>query len=176
MISLIPIAQSQIDWNTFLKETSTSLGRSATAGLDKRRMPINQTLSDFICILREIESPGIEPFGLAGQLLSHIHMSFLMFATDSATLSVVTKTRLIFTVVPTKINNFQLSIISGTLHEWRAALLNCLSPDIAHIQDIRVFGSLALKHFEKANLQRYMLSGINQTVYGDGTIRLIEER
>lgn len=173
MIHLLPIAQTVIDWEAFLKDANASLGRSPTASLDKGWLRFSRSLSDFICILKEIETPGAEPFSPAGALLSHIHFSFLMVATDSATLSIVTKTRLTFTVVPSKINNFQLSIVSGTAYEWRSALLDCLSPNVNSIpQDLRDFGTDVLKEFEKLKLQSFM-SGLIQTPVADGTARLV---
>ena len=175
MIYLIPLGQTEIDWKAYLSKANEVIGRSPTAKLDESWQGQNKTLSDFIATLKELDSPGSDSYGPAGALLEHVHVSYILIAPKQSTVDIVLKSRLMCTVIPTKHGDFSFTVISGTLGQWRSALINCCQPDGIVSYDVRYFGTLATNHFSQANLNQFM-SGLNVVNLGDKTIRLIDSR
>ena len=172
MIRLIPIAQTQVDWDTFLREVSDALKRNPLEQLNARWITPTKSLSDFVVALKEIDMPGSEPFEAANHLLTHIHVSFILVCTDAALLEIINRSRLHFTAAKSCLENFRISIVSGTLHEWRSALLNCCSNGQSF--EVREFGTLAFGRLEYAAMIQYM--SLEFILTNDRTIRLLEKR
>lgn len=170
MLTLVPISQIEIDWKTFLRVGHEVLGRSPTTTIDEKWLKFNKCVSDYLSVLKEIQQPGADPFGLAGSLLDHVHVGFLLITTKSATLSIVTTSRLRATPVQSKQEDYYLTVISGNLSEWRTALLDCCVDSVS--TTVREFGTRAYEFFDQAGLRQFMLAGTKVSM-ADGTMRLV---
>jgi hypothetical protein len=170
MISLIPICGPRIDWKSYLRVCNEVLGRSPANKLDSQWHTITDSVADFLATLKEIIAPGSLPFDEAGALFDHVHFTFLLIATRSATYSIITTSRLDCTTVNSQREDFNLSIISGTLAQWRTAVLNCCVDDI--IFEVREFGTQVINYFEAQNLKL----GLKKISMSDGTVRLLEKK
>lgn len=173
MLYVTPIASTAVDWQTYLKTVSESLGRSSTASLDNQWHEIKFTLPEYLATLREIINPGSPPFEAVGHLLSHLHQTFVVVATKSTIIELISTTRLHYSFSETAHPDYYLLIISGTLTEWRTALLNCCTTDVNG--DVRSFGTKAMEYFEKVGL-RQMMAGLYKIPMADGSVRLIEKK
>jgi len=171
MFIIKPLSETQvISWGSYCSAIEEFLDRSATAGFDAKYMTLEKnSLSHFLATLREVEYPGTNPFDPVYAHLDHAHMSMLLIATKELGSTVISKSRLHATTVQTARNDFSLSILSGTLAQWRIAIINTCDPSVS--QEIREFGTAVLEYFNKIDL-RQVVSGLVQTPMGDKTIRV----
>lgn len=173
MFQLIPIAQTTIDWNTYLSKFYEISGRSATTTLDTKGVEFKKSLANYLSTLKEIDNPGSDPINQAGVLLEHISLSFLLIATKKVTINVLIKSRLPGVISITKHDDFDISIISGNLSQWRTAIINCCSADVS--SSIRQFGSAIISHLEEIGLKPFVVGNLLQIEMSDGTFRLKSE-
>lgn len=174
MLQLIPLSQTQIDWANYLKVANDALDRSPTAAMDEHWQKLTQSLSDYIATLREIESPGRKPLALAGAILCHVHIAFMLIAPKNATYEIILESKLDATPVLTRHNDFVFSIISGNLSQWRTAILNCSANANGHNSaNLREFSTSAYEFFSQLKLAHYMLD-VKIIPMHDGTVRMIE--
>ncbi len=164
IINLIPLSHTAVNWKDYLQVASDALGRSPTAGRDAQWKKHAESLSVYLDTLNEI-SPD-------GAALEHVHISFILVAPQQATYAIIIKSKLSATTAVTKHNDFNLSILSGTLSEWRSTILDCCTDKVSI--DIRQFGAAALAYIDQLNLSQFM-TGIVRVPMGDGTIRLIDK-
>lgn len=169
---IIPLSQTVVDWDV-INQLAEVLGRNPCRAFDEKFMEVQQKLPHYLSILKEIERPNGDNNHLAtpvGSLLAHVHLSFLMIASKTVTMSIVTKAQLVSTVVPAKHEDFSLSILSGTLDRWRSALLNCCVDNVS--EDVRHFGTDMIKVFTNLGLYPYF-GGLTPIAMADGTKKLI---
>ena len=173
MFKLVPLATTKIDWDSYLRLATEAIGRSPTSKLDETWHVVTRSIADYMATLKEIEMKDSDPHTGAGVLLEHVHHSFMMIASRLATFSIIMKTRVAATTIPTTHDDFNFTILSGNLSQWRSAILNCCVPDVSF--DVRSFGTALIEHFDSVGLKRYILDAI-QVQLGDGTVRLLERK
>lgn len=171
MIKVIPISQTEINWAEYLGTLNDALNRSPTATIDSQSLEMNFSLSNYLSTLKEIMKPGSDPFRDASSLLDHVHVSFIVITTKETMLQLITETRLNFTTTETKHNDYYLAVVSGTLSQWRTAVLNCCAEFVN--TDIRQFGTMVLNVFEQTKIRQF-LDGLTRVPMADGTVRLLK--
>ncbi len=169
MFHFSPLAQSEIDWDEFLKTSLSALARSPTDTLDRKGAVQIKDYAYYLSCLREFQSPGSQPFGLVGALGEHLSFSFFILATKGTTLNILNAAKVKSTTVVSKQEDFYLTILSGTLVEWRSVILNCCVDTVPY--DIKVFGTKLLEYFEQLNIKRFLFSA-DPIRTSDGTYRL----
>jgi hypothetical protein len=173
VFKLLPMSKTVIDWELYLRTATEALGRSPTATLDEQRHQFTRSLPDYIATLKEVELKGGNPHSPGGVQLEHIHQGFMLIASRQATYSIVMKSRVAASTAMSIHDDFNLTILSGTLGQWRSAILNCCVDEVSF--DVRSFGMELLIYFDSVGLKRYMLDAI-QVQLGDGTVRLLERK
>ena len=150
MIHVIPIAKTDVDWNAYLQIARKVLGRSITRSLDSANRPVKGP-DGFIATLGEVINEGSNAgtvMANAGSLLRHFTYTFLCVMPNDVLWDVMEETDLVITSVPLGMN--RLAIITGTLHEWRTAIIDECSE--AATQGLRLFLNQVLFHLEKEGL------------------------
>lgn len=146
MLELVPIVIPQIDWKTYLSVAQMILGESVSTDFDSARLPVGSrafvtsvnTLSETLPAL-DIDSPA----------LRHLHYTFLLATIEGAYLALMETTKLDFTSSQSARPGVRVAIVSGTLQEWKNAVVACShSPN----QDVKAFGIKAKQYFDIADL------------------------
>lgn len=133
MIEIVPIAASGVSWNNLLKAASGFTGHKINKSVDASKIK----LSDYDKIIMSLDELSPQ------SSQAHLFFSFLILAPASFIFSLHEKTHLIISSSKSKERNHKVSIISGSLGEWRSSLL--VIPEL----------SALLPFFNKAGLRQY---------------------
>jgi hypothetical protein len=166
MYILIPLGDTRIDWKSYLRVCQQALNKNVLTELDEQWITPTQSLSDYICSLKMISGNNV-----VSNLLDHVHITFILVAVKSTTVKLITITRLVFTTTGTIHDDYNLSIVSGNLNQWRTAMMNCCADDQSI--DVKDFGSKIYDYFDKIGLRKYVLD-MTKIPNADGTINLIK--
>jgi hypothetical protein len=171
MFEIIPIALTGVNWPVYLATAQKVLGFSIAASFDKHG--IKNDLTKFLVSLEELhtEEP-VEPnvaLSEAGSLLRHASASFMCLLPAETV-------NLFREEVDLAINSsqthagFRLCIITGTLLQWRDAVINCSVSRLT--RDVRMLCNQFMAYFENAGLGA-IWGKFNKTQMSDQTFRLM---
>jgi len=120
---IILISQPAIDFGTLLSISADALGYSPAAKADAcyRELADAERFLSYLAAIRQKDAEvGFEP-----NLLGHVHFSALLASTNKDLLSIFTCCAGMSVVTTeTKIPGLQLSVLSGTLAQWRDAAVS----------------------------------------------------
>lgn len=151
---VVLISKSDIDSHQFLAVTAKALGYSPAKASDQT----TRRLSDFerfLSILACYENPDAinrpvgETISNSASLCAHLHFSFLYAASHDTIFESMSCTRLQH-VVARGITGVQLAYVSGTLDEWKTAIIECCT--LAASFHVRSLYGKVLLALEKAGV------------------------
>jgi len=158
---IIPLIIPRINWEDYLKNTSTR-------GIDASPIKLSE-YSKFIASLGEFRSnKTTEPFSVlrkAGDLLEHLQFSFLILGSKELFFRVmeITSLHVVFSTGQ--------AIVSGTLKQWNSAIINCLDTTYSPTEEMRTVFNECLQFFDYCGLQT-IFSNYSRIPLRDGTYLL----
>lgn len=171
MLELIPITSTTVDFNTLLLTTKKALHRSISDSVDSHNMPA-RTPAGFLACLGEFHTEGSNPHNVlreAGCFLEFMTYGFLLITNRELTFEIIQESRLPFLTTETIRVDHTLSFLSGTLSQWRTAIINCASDRMP--SDIRLFANKSMSYFEKIGLSE-VFAKFDKVMMPDQTYRL----
>lgn len=169
---MILIGKTSIDWPAFLTTAKTALGHSASTILDNNSLKANSLPAFIVALggLQEATRPNdvlLEP----GSILNHVSYSFLSSIPEDTAIELMENTPLAVFGTPVG-KNGRLVIITGSLQDWRTAIINCCSDTTT--LELRASLDLAMLAFEKEGLSLIWGRYRKQTL-PDKTFILVEQ-
>jgi len=129
MPSVVLISVPSIDFRTFIGLSHKVLGRSPAASSDACRRELSDAERFLSCLaaLRDERAPA----GLSPRLLSHVSFSALVGADERDMLDILQCCAgCPFVVVETVVRGVQAAVVTGTLSQWRDAVVSGCSKGI----------------------------------------------
>jgi len=157
-MSVRPILVSNFAWTEFLKDVTNLCGRSPTQGIDSYHYKLSN-YARLIATLGEFRvSEKCDPKKIlysAGDLLSHLHFGFLIDGSANLIYQIMEFTDLKIVSTRLKEKRGRIAIVSGTLKQWREAIINILNGDklVKRNQDLCWVFSQCLDFFFQLGLQ-----------------------
>lgn len=122
--SIKPIIGPSIRWSIFLKDTTDLTAHSITTSIDKSGLVLSD-YAKFLVALSELhvgkQLNPIEVLKNNATILEHLHFSFLVTDKSILILKINEATKL--SILSTKIDGGRVALISGTLGEWKTAIV-----------------------------------------------------
>lgn len=156
-VVVYPIIQTTIDWDLFLQLSQSCLKRDVTHSLDGKNKSVGDYPS-FISALGELEIPDSDPDKVLlepGALLKHLFFGFFVVAPTDDINVIRLKSDLGIATAKLQLPGYSVAIITGTLEEWRTAVINCCIERVS--SSIRLIFNEILMHFERIGLHRIWL-------------------
>lgn len=139
----ICIAKTEPDWHALLKNAQESIGRSITASLDERNLPL-AGIASFLVALSEFEGRGDAVAAMRDNRIVRKHASFA-FLVNVPRVEFFTLVNLGLAVTAASDGDF--AVVSGKLSEWVEAVVGG-----TRLPQLRKFFCLMLAYFERENL------------------------
>jgi hypothetical protein len=168
MIKIIPLVSPSIDYDVLFKTCKELLGRSVTSRLDTKGISTRSPLG-YLRVLSEIA--GVDFDDNPGSLLSQLYYSFLVIADSNTVLEMCVHSTLSIYSEPCNYS-FRISILGGTLLQWRETIINSCSEVSTDL--VRIVMEQCLNHFDKLGLG-YLWSGYTKKRAPDKTLFLEEK-
>lgn len=122
------ILGSAISWAEFLKDTAALTGYSLTRGIDAYSYKLSD-YAKFIASLGEFrfgkQQNPITVIQSANDFLDHLHFGFLIYGTTKLIFTIMEQTDL--KIITVKVEKGRAAIVTGTLRQWKNAIINILS-------------------------------------------------
>jgi len=165
------IQQPNVDFSTFLSTAHQMFGYSPSSAVDA----VNKQLSDserFLSCLSAMKDQNA-PVGLPPHLLAHVSFSVLVAANERDILDVLEYcSTMAFTTAETVARGVDAAVITGTLSQWRDAVIAGCQPQAE--ASVRALFNKILTLFESQNLSVW--SGCSRTTHPDDTLLLEDLR
>lgn len=150
-----PILVSNFAWTEFLKDAADLCGHSPIHGVDS----YNYKLSEYarlIAVFGEFRSgKKCDPKQIlysAGDLLSHLYFGFMIDGSASLIYNIMELTDLKIISTRLKEKKGRAAIVSGTLKQWKDAIINILNPTIKRNRELCWVFSQCLDFFYQLGL------------------------
>lgn len=111
-----------VDFSTLINAADKVLGRSVCEGVDKTSKNLSdaERFLSILAALKDVQSP----VGLPPNLLTHVSFSVLTMASDLDMMDILEScSGMPFTQTETTMRGVVLAVISGTLQQWRDAVV-----------------------------------------------------
>lgn len=151
MIKTIIVGKTNIDWNNLLLASQQVLGRSISKTLDDAGLAPKVPVG-LLTVLSELKSEGSKPMDIMnnpGFALDHVSYSILCLSLQDSIFDVMQYTELRVVTAKSESGTI-LSYITGTLGQWRSAIINGLSKNSS--KSFREFLDSCLLEFDKEGL------------------------
>jgi len=167
-LKIYPLQIGTVDWEVYVRVCKEFLGESPTRGIDSAGVKLDTP----IAFLKTLDLNN-QPINAISQehLYKHIFFSFILI-TDLVTIAQISE-RTSLSIAFVEKRHEALVIISGTLADWKYAIVNC-SNKYADIKVREVANGLFVR-FEAAGFKE-IWAEFKQTPERDGTIRLERKR
>jgi len=130
---VIPITLSQVDWTNYLSVSKRLLGRSPATGVDNCPAQLS-SISKYLASLAEFKlgrtSDVQSNLRRPGPWLRHFSLSFMVVSSTTTILFFAETTSLDVLSAPAAEDEGRVAILSGTLADWRDAVIICCNPDV----------------------------------------------
>lgn len=163
------ITQPAVDFKTLLVVSHQALGYSIAAASDGSRRDQHPAEKFLSCLaaLRDQHAPA----GLTPNLLTHVSFSVLIIADEFDTLDILEcAAGMPFVTTETQSRGVQLTLASGTLAQWRDAVVTGTRKSGA----VQSLYCQIMSHFEAVNLNPW--SDFNKKWATDGGLFLLENK
>lgn len=170
-MTIVPISLSTVDWASLLQATQTALGRNVLAAVDNERRAYSD-LAKTIAAYGAFAEPRAKPTTLISEstsVLRHLHFAFLVLAEEEALNEVRDRTALAFTTARDCKRGKSFAVVSGTLDQWKVALIESCSPNST--EEVRTLFSGFLVWFDRQGLSE-VFQQFSRRSHADGTILL----
>jgi len=127
--SAILISAPSIDFCTFIGLSHHALGRSPAASSDACRRELSDAERFLSCLAAMRDERA--PVGLSPHLLKHVSFSAFIGADERDMLEILQLTGMPFIVVETIVRGVQAAVVTGTLSQWRDAVVSGCSKGIS---------------------------------------------
>ena len=143
------IQQPSIDFSTFLAVSHEMFGRSISSAADASHKQLNDT-EKFLTCLAAMKDRNV-PVSLPPHLLTHVSFSVLLASNERDILDVMEYcSSMPFTTAETVARGVDAAVVTGTLAQWKNAVVAGCSPDVE--PSVRFLFNKILSIFEAANL------------------------
>ena len=143
------IQRPAIDFPTFLGLSHKMFGHSPAAAADRNRRQLHDA-ERFLSCLASLQDPNAL-VGLSPHLLAHVSFSVLLATNERDLLDVLGYcSGMPFVAADTVARGFQAAVITGTLAQWRDAVISGCQADVEG--SVRALFNKILSIFEAANL------------------------
>lgn len=116
------IAQPAVAFDSLLMACSETLDYNVTNGIDSTEKKLSDS-ERFLSILAAIRDPEA-PAGLPPNLLTHVSFSVLTISSDVDMMDVLEAcSGMAFTYAETKFQGVLVAVITGTMQQWRDAIV-----------------------------------------------------
>lgn len=169
MIKLI--GQTTFKTSEFLSDLQTALGRSISTPIDAVNADPNCPASLIVAIC-EMLSEGCNYYKVLqnpGSVTKHISFTYLALGSSDHCSEISQHTNLSCHSILAR-RGIHLHLISGTLEQWRTAIINCNSEIVDY--DLRRLFNMFLSDFESMGFKDLWL-GFTKKSLPDTTIKLI---
>lgn len=149
---VVPIALSQVAFSDYLSVSKELLGRSVTCGVDSCPAKLSD-IARYLASLAEFKlgrtSDVQSNLRRPGLWLRHFSLSFMVLSSTS-TISFLAEATSLDVLSASAEDEGRVAILSGTLANWRDAVIMCCSPDVPkRLRELfnimkRAFGQLGL--------------------------------
>lgn len=174
MIKVFIIGKTQVDFNTLYSVSKQILGRSVSRVLDEAKAEA-KVPSGYIPVLMEFKTPGTKPVAALrnpGFTLLHVHYTFLVVSTPEIVSDIQQQTNLQLISEKSQ-TGLSLAIITGSLDQWRSAIINGLSDSCGF--GLRSFLDNCLIEFDKEGLGP-IFQDYDRVTQSDNTFGLKKKR
>lgn len=127
MIAVVPIAYTKVNWDVFKKLTFNATRRNIRAAVDGQKQ--TNEINEYISSLSEFREEGsnyLDSLRNAGSLLDHASVTMLCAIPDTLLITMLIEMNL--SVVRPRDLYENLIIMSGSLSQWRTAIINLGCP------------------------------------------------
>jgi hypothetical protein len=148
-ISAVLISQTAVDFTTFLALAHKALGFSPSANVDQSRLNHSDAERFVSCLaaLRDSSAPA----GITPNLLAHVSYGVLLFADERDLIDILeAASGLAVVTSETLARNVMLAILTGTLAQWRDAVVSGSTRQAEH--NVRATFCHIMSLFEQAGL------------------------
>lgn len=116
------IAQPAVEFDILLKMCDDALDYKVTTGVDNTARKLSDS-ERFLSILAAIRDPQA-PAGLPPTLLTHVSFSVLTVSSDADMMDILEAcSGMSFTYAETKMRGMLIAVITGTMQQWRDAIV-----------------------------------------------------
>jgi len=165
------IQRPAIDFTTFLGLSHKMFGHSPASAADRNRRQLNDA-ERFLSCLAALKDTNA-PVGLPPNLLTHVSFSVLLATSERDLLDVLGYcARMPFVAADTVVRGIQAAVITGTLAEWRDAVISGCQANVE--VTVRALFNKILSIFEAANLNVW--SDCTRRPSKDNTLLLEDKR
>lgn len=171
MVTSIFIAQPSVSFDILLQACADTLDHKVTGGVDNtaKRLSDSEKFLSILAAMRDAQATA----SLTPNLLTHVSFSVLTIANDVDMIDILEAcSGMAFTYTETQVRGGLLAVITGTMQQWRDAIVTgsqhsqlAIRAGFDQLHDLFVQVGLGSvwKDYEQAPLK-------------DGTYRLIEDR
>ena len=147
--SAVLIVQPNIDFTTFLSLAHKVLGYSPSANVDQSRLDHSDS-ERFLSCLAALRDPNA-PAGITPNLLGHVSYTVLVLSDERDLIDILeAASGLPVVTSETLVRNVMLAILSGTLAQWRDAVVSGSSAAAEY--NVRATFCKIMALFEQAGL------------------------
>lgn len=145
----ILVQQPAIDFTKFLSVSHEMFGYSPSAAADASHKQLSDS-ERFLSCLAAMQDKNA-PVALPPHLLAHVSFSVLVAISDRDMIDILQYcSTMPFTVADTIVRGIQAAVITGTLSQWKIAVLSGCGPKVQ--PSVRHLFNIILSIFESTNL------------------------
>lgn len=153
--SVTPLTMSNVNWTHFIKNVAELTGHSPTHSIDNSQLKFGDC-ANFLIALGEFQSNKEEkPLDVLRNndyLLRHLHFGFLISGSTASAFRILELTDLDVLTAKGK-NKGRVIIITGTLKQWKDAIVICLGQKLVKNFELRWIFNQCLDCFYQAGLR-----------------------
>lgn len=123
------IQTPSIDFRTFIGLSHKVLGRSPAAQSDACRRELSDAERFLSCLAAMRDEQA--PVGLSPHLLKHVSFSAFIGADERDMLEILQLAAMPFVVVETIVRSVQAAVVTGTLSQWRDAVVSGCAKEVS---------------------------------------------
>jgi len=167
----ILIQQPAIDFTKFIGLSHKMLGYSPASKADasQRKLSDAERFLGCLAAMKDVDAP----VSLSPHLLAHVSFSVLLAASERDMLDILEYcSSMPFVATDTVARGVQAAVVTGTLAQWRDAVISGCQPEVE--QTVRTLFNKILVIFESANLKVWNDCGRKRSL--DNTLLLEDMR
>ena len=165
---IIPLAVTKVEWSIFVDVCQRILGVSPTRGLDATHLAIDDPAAYLACLnMRNEPLDSLRRGGLGSTWFGHFSITFAMVLDTDGVIQLC-NTGLCYTWKKGLKRDQYLSLVTGTMDQWYAAILGT---DETSDYTLRFIMNTVLARFQQAGF-REVFSRFSKQTLSDGTFIL----
>jgi hypothetical protein len=147
------IQQPSVDFTTFLGVATQVLGYSPSEQVDANQRQLHEAEKFMSCLAAMKDASA--KVGLSPHLLAHVSFSVLITADERDMQDILEYcSGMPFVIADTVARSVQVSVVTGTLAQWRSAVISGCQPTVE--PTVRMLFNRIVSLFESVNLNVWM--------------------